>query len=142
MKRIIYICLGTLCVALGIIGAFLPVMPTTVFLIMAAYFYARSSERLYSKLMSHPKVGPVVRNWEESRTMPRKAKIIALTMTVLGTTAAMFVPMPWFVKVGLVVAALIMIAILIRIQTQESKEALEKSLSSTKSIPAALPPSS
>lgn len=142
MKRIIYISLGTLCVGLGIIGAFLPVMPTTIFLIMAAYFYARSSDRLYGKLMAHPKFGPVIRNWEEHRTMPRKARIIALTMTVLGTTGAMFVPMPWFVKIGLVVAAVVMIVILLRIQTQESREALQEALSSAESLPVTLPPSS
>ncbi len=139
MKRVLYISLGLLCVGLGILGAFLPVMPATVFFIMAAYFFARSSETLYHKLISHPKFGPVILNWEANRTMPRKAKIIAITMTTVGTTASLFAPVPWFVKVGLVIAALVMLIILIRIQTNESFAASRRAHNSKDSLPLSAP---
>ncbi|MFC5386528.1 YbaN family protein [Aquamicrobium segne] len=77
MMRMGYIILGWLMVGLGFIGAFLPVMPTKIFLILAAWFFARSSPRLEAWLLSHPRFGSTLRDWQEHGTMPRKAKLMA-----------------------------------------------------------------
>lgn len=77
-RRAIYIGLGAISVALGTIGLFLPGVPTTVFLIVASWLFARSSPRLHGILLSHPRLGPPLRRFLSSRTMPRRAKIAAL----------------------------------------------------------------
>lgn len=64
--RLLYAALGCLMVVLGAIGAVLPLMPTTVFLILAAWFFARSSPRLEGWLLNHPLLGPPLRDWREN----------------------------------------------------------------------------
>lgn len=69
--------LGVLFVGLAIVGAFLPLMPTTIFLILAAGCFARSSPRLEAWLMNHPRFGPLLRDWREHGAVPRRAKVLA-----------------------------------------------------------------
>jgi uncharacterized membrane protein YbaN (DUF454 family) len=77
MMRIPYFCLGWLMLALGVIGAFLPLMPTTIFLILASWFFARSSSRLEAWLLAHPRFGATLRAWNETGAVPRGAKATA-----------------------------------------------------------------
>lgn len=84
--RILWLMAGLFFAALGIIGTFLPVMPTTVFLLAATACFARSSPRLHGWLVNHPVFGPPIRNWHENGAISRKAKRLAV-----GTMAAVFV---------------------------------------------------
>ncbi len=77
MLRIAYFCLGWLMVILGCIGALLPVMPTTIFLILAAWFFARSSPRFEAWLLGHPRFGPSLVRWREQGAIPGRAKVLA-----------------------------------------------------------------
>lgn len=77
LGRGVWLALGLLCVALGFIGAFVPLMPTTVFLIMAAACFARSSPRLETWLLDHPRFGPTLRAWRRERAIPRVGKVMA-----------------------------------------------------------------
>ena len=77
MKRWVFLALGVLFVGLGIIGAFLPLMPTTIFIILAAGCFARSSPRLEAWLLNHKTFGPSLRAWRENGAIPRKGKIFA-----------------------------------------------------------------
>jgi uncharacterized protein len=83
--RILWLMAGLFFTALGIIGAFLPVMPTTVFLLAATACFARSSPRLHGWLVNHPVFGPPIRNWHENGAISRKAKWLAV-----GTMAVVF----------------------------------------------------
>jgi uncharacterized membrane protein YbaN (DUF454 family) len=81
--RVPYFCLGWLMVMLGFIGALVPLMPTTIFLILAAWFFARSSPRLEAWLMHHPRFGATLRNWQENGSIAASAKTAAcIGMTV------------------------------------------------------------
>nr|WP_218188596.1 YbaN family protein [Bordetella ansorpii] len=77
MRRLAWALLGWIMVALGVIGAVLPVMPTTIFLIMAAGCFARSSPRLEAWLLNHPRFGTSLRQWREQGAISRKGKACA-----------------------------------------------------------------
>ncbi len=72
-----YLLLGFVLVGLGVIGAFLPVMPTTVFLIGATWAFSMSSKRFESWLLDHPRFGPSLVAWRAERVIPRRVKLTA-----------------------------------------------------------------
>lgn len=84
MIRYLLIVLGSLSLALGIIGIFLPLLPTTPFLLLAATLYVRSSEPLYQWLIHQKYLGTYIRNFREHRAIPLRAKIISVSL-VWGT---------------------------------------------------------
>ncbi|MBK5959771.1 hypothetical protein CCR97_16400 [Rhodoplanes elegans] len=84
MTRALYFGLGCLMLALGAIGAVLPLMPTTIFLIAAAWCFARSSPRLEAWLFEHPRFGPSLRAWRDQRAISRASKLLACTGMALG----------------------------------------------------------
>ncbi|MDH3628787.1 MAG: YbaN family protein [Acidobacteriota bacterium] len=75
--RWLYIGLGLVLVGVGVVGIFLPLLPSTVFFLGASCFFARSSPRLQRKLLQHPQVGPMVQ-MAHGRAMPRRAKVLTL----------------------------------------------------------------
>ncbi|TWT20378.1 DUF454 domain-containing protein [Luteimonas marina] len=77
---------------LGIVGAFVPGLPTTVFVLIAAWAAARGSERLHRRLLAHPKFGPVIRDWQMHRAVSRRAKWLA-TWTMLASAAILLAVM-------------------------------------------------
>jgi uncharacterized membrane protein YbaN (DUF454 family) len=71
---------GCIAVVLAVLGVFLPLLPTTPFLLLASACFARGSERMHRWLMSNPLFGQYLRNMEEGRDIPRRAKVITLTI--------------------------------------------------------------
>jgi uncharacterized membrane protein YbaN (DUF454 family) len=124
MTRIPYICLGWLMLVLGLIGAFVPLMPTTIFLILASWFFARSSPPLEAWLLGHPRFGASLRAWNETGAVPRGAK----AMACIGMTAgfAMFWigahPRPWL---ALAVAGVLLASALYVITRPAPREAID-----------------
>lgn len=82
--RWLLLALGCACVGLGMAGAVLPVLPTTPFLLVAAWAFARSSRRLRTWLYGHPRFGPTLVAWHEHRAVPRRAKVAAISLMVLS----------------------------------------------------------
>ena len=82
--RIVYFGLGWVMVALGVIGLVLPLMPGAVFLIIAAWCFARSSPRFETWLLSHPTLGKPLRDWRAAGAIPRSAKIFACAGMTMG----------------------------------------------------------
>ncbi|SDP52156.1 YbaN family protein [Phyllobacterium sp. OV277] len=76
-RRAVYFALGWVMVALGFIGALLPVMPTTIFLIIAAWCFGRSSPRFEKWLLEHPVFGPTLVQWQRHGAIPVRVKCIA-----------------------------------------------------------------
>lgn len=75
---------GIFCVGLAILGAMLPVLPTTVFLLMATACFAKSSPKWQQKLLNNKTFGPLIHEWQQNRSIPRKAKRVALLMIVFS----------------------------------------------------------
>ncbi|WP_299451516.1 YbaN family protein [uncultured Pigmentiphaga sp.] len=78
---------AALCLALGIVGIFVPGLPTTVFILLAAWFAARGSPRLLAWMENHPLFGPMIRNWRTQGAVSRRAKWSATLM--MGACAAL-----------------------------------------------------
>ncbi|MCV0428834.1 MAG: YbaN family protein [Roseibium sp.] len=78
MRRTTFKLLGTGCVGIGIVGAFLPLLPSTIFFIMAAACFARSSPALEEKILRHPVFGPPVIAWREHGAISPRSKLVAL----------------------------------------------------------------
>jgi len=75
---------GVFCVGLAILGAILPILPTTVFLIIATGCFAKSSPRMQRKLLNNKTFGPLIHEWQQNRSIPRKAKRVALLTIILS----------------------------------------------------------
>ena len=103
VKKYIYIILGSLMLALGAVGIILPVLPTTPFLLLAGFFYLRSSKRLYGWLLRHRILGPYVASYLKYKAIPRKTKISALVLLWSSLVVSMVVLSS--LKVGLFLAA-------------------------------------
>ena len=78
--KLFYNVMGALAVLLGIIGIFLPLLPTTPFLLLASWCFARGSRRLHNWLLSHRVFGDYLRNFEAGRGIPLRAKIVATVL--------------------------------------------------------------
>ena len=98
---------GTLSVVLGVIGIFLPLLPTTPFLLLAAGCYARSCERCHRWLIEHRWFGGFIRNWHEHHGVTRRQKASALALLWAGIAlSAVFGTNSWWVRLMLVAIAL------------------------------------
>ena len=96
-SRYLLVAGGTLAVAVGIIGIFLPLLPTTPFLLLAAFLYARGSDRFYAWLLGNRWFGDYLRRYRERRSMTRrhKAFTLALLWIGIGLSAGLVVPQGW-----------------------------------------------
>jgi uncharacterized protein len=89
-----WIVLGSLFVALGAIGAVLPLLPTTPFLLLAAACYIRGSERLYHKLTGNRYLGAYIKDYREGRGIPLRSKIVGIVMVWVSISYAAFFVVP------------------------------------------------
>lgn len=78
--KCVFLVIGFLSVALGFVGIFVPVLPTTPFLLLAAALFFRSSPRTYAWLMQHRWLGPYIRSFREDRAIPLRVKVLALSL--------------------------------------------------------------
>ena len=112
--RIFLTIIGLVSLGLGILGAFLPVLPTTPFLLLAATLFLKSNKGLYNWLMNHPRLGPYIRNFLEHKSIPLKIKVLSVTMVWITLLyCAIFVAEHWaFRAFFILLAAAISIHIL------------------------------
>lgn len=106
-----WLVLGLILVGLGFVGAFVPLMPTTIFLILAAACFTRSSPRLEGWLLNHRRFGPTLRAWRAEGAVPRRAKIAACLSMAAGYGLFWMVVRPGLWP-SLAVAAIIAVCIL------------------------------
>nr|WP_229034945.1 YbaN family protein [Alistipes putredinis] len=99
--------LGSFFLGLGIVGVFVPLLPTTPFLLLAAALYVRSSPRLYAWLLNQKHLGPYIRNFRENRAIPLQAKIVSVSLIWLTMGYCIFrvVDAWWWAQLGLFLLA-------------------------------------
>ena len=118
--RVVFLTLGTLFVALGIAGIFLPVLPTTPFMLLAATCYARASTRFYNWLLNNRMLGPTILEWRRYRSIPYRVKWTAIVLmgVTLGISIVYFVPWP-ALQVGLSIFGILLGAYLYNIPSRD-----------------------
>lgn len=90
LKRPLYLCAGFLALVLGAIGVVLPLLPTTPFVILAAFFFSKGSERLHQWLLNQKTFGPMIHAWEQHKVIPHKAKLISTVMMLTMISYPLF----------------------------------------------------
>lgn len=102
--RVLFFIGGWVSLILGCVGIVLPLLPTTPFILLAAYCFSRSSERLHQWLITHPQMGPLIQDWQQDGSICKTAKTKA-TVLIVGTFAVTFA----VVNVGLLLTGLILL---------------------------------
>lgn len=105
--NIILTILGILSLGLGILGAFVPVLPTTPLLLLASVLFLKSNRRLYDWLMNHPKLGPYISNFLEHKAIPLRVKVVSVTLVWLTLLyCAIFVAEHWALRLMFIAIAI------------------------------------
>lgn len=96
MRRLLYLGLGFASVGLGALGVVLPLLPTVPFMLLAAFFFARSSPRLEAWIVGHPRFGPHVSAWRERGAISRSGKRAAFAAFAISAALGLaLLPFPW-----------------------------------------------
>ncbi len=114
----IFILLGFLSLGLGVLGAFLPILPTTPFALLAAYFFSKGSPKLYNWLISLPKIGDQIKDWNEFGAIRPRVKLIAVISLIAVMSLLNFKEI---VLWGRIPASLIMIIVMIFVVSRPEK---------------------
>lgn len=106
--RTTFLILGHASMAVGFVGIFVPLLPTTPFVLLAAVCYSRGSERFHTWLHRHPRFGPLIHSWREHRAIGLRSKIVATVMVAASITwSAIRLGAPWNVLALVTGAAVI-----------------------------------
>ena len=92
--KYLWIGLGWLFVALGLVGIALPLLPTTPFLLLAALCFSKGSDKIYQWLITHPTLGPPINDWREKRAITRRSKIVATASMLILLVITLLVGAP------------------------------------------------
>jgi uncharacterized protein len=120
VRRALYVALAGLCLGLGLLGAVLPGLPTTPFLLVMSFLLLRSSPWLHAQVLRLPIVGKYVREWDEKRGVRRGVKILAAAWVILAVAlvvVATGLAVPW--KILVVALALVGLMVIWRLPTIE-----------------------
>jgi len=130
IKNKLYIAFGTAFVILGVIGIFVPLMPSTIFLLIGASCYARGSQRFYTWLMNNRWLGGMIRDYREGRGIPLRQKLltmIILWMTI-GSSAYFFIENGWVKMLLICIAAGVSLHLII-LKTRKSTPLIKSTIS-------------
>ena len=89
--KLALIFIGWISLALGFLGVFLPLLPTTPFVLLAAYCFSKSSPKLHQWLMNQPRLGPLIQNWEQYGSISKQAKVMATVCMAIVFPMSLFV---------------------------------------------------
>jgi uncharacterized membrane protein YbaN (DUF454 family) len=115
--RTTFLLMGHASLAVGFVGIFVPLLPTTPFVLLAAVCYSRGSERFHTWLLEHERFGPMIHSWREHRAISVRAKVAAVVTVVLSITYSFIrLDLPWNV-VALLIGGAVLTFILSRPST-------------------------
>lgn len=118
--RLAYAALGAICLLLAVIGILIPILPTTPFVLLAAFFFSRSSRRLHHWILRQPILGPIIEDWERDRAVSTKAKWMAgIMITASISFSVVYAPMPIWLTTPLALAG---VAVLIFVVSRPTPE--------------------
>jgi len=120
--RLGWILVGHGFLGVGFLGVALPLLPTTPFVLLAAACYVRGSRRFYTYLLTHRVFGTVIRDWDQHRAMSARAKRWAIACVLLSITASTLAMDRIWMRVVLVLIAVLVIAGLLRIPTRKERD--------------------
>ena len=117
MGRVVYLLLGWLFVALAVLGVFLPLLPTTPFVLLASSCFLKSSPRARQWLVNSRLFGPFLRDWEEHHGVRRPVKILAFVVVLAVIALSLFRDLHWAVRTLIVVLGSVGLAVVWRLPT-------------------------
>lgn len=115
--RFLYAGLGLICVALAVIGVALPLLPTVPFLLLAAFFFGNSSDRLHNWILAHNIFGPMIQDWNDNRAIRLSAKKAATVSIAAVFLLSVFLQIP---NQFLIIQSLVLSCVLVFIWTRPS----------------------
>lgn len=125
MKMLLNV-VGSIALVLAILGIFLPLLPTTPFLLLASACYLRGSERMHRWLLAHPLFGDYIRNMQENRGIPLKAKVIAILLMWASMSWSMTMVASIWLKTMLATIGILVTLYLLRMKTLETEKQNEE----------------
>lgn len=121
VMRWLYLSIGGIALFMGILGIFLPILPTTPFILLAAGCFARSSERFHGYLLSHRIAGPIIQEWCQHRSVTRKVKRWAYLVMSLSFGSSILIVSSWELKGMLVLLAAILFIFIWRLPVRSTQ---------------------
>ncbi|MDM0014670.1 YbaN family protein [Variovorax sp. J22P168] len=100
IAKVLWRVLASVFLLLGVIGIVLPVLPTVPFIIAAAWAGGRGWPQLETWLLGHPKYGVHIQRWRQGGMVPRRAKVLAISMMTISAIGLQFADLPWAVRLG------------------------------------------
>ena len=125
-KRILYLLLGWFSLLTGIIGIFLPLLPTTPLVLLAAWCFSRSSERFHSWLLNHKFFGPIVSDWQSSDGIPKRSRNRAIVFMWAGMLISILMVSRFWATIGLIAIGTCVSVYLLRMPLRTEKTDTDK----------------
>ncbi len=113
---------GLLLVLIGLVGIIVPGLPTTIFLILAAACFAKSSPSLHQRLLEHPGFGPIIENWNNDKSIPRRAKQLAIAMIAVSYGVTWYTLSNLWLKLSIGLILVMVVIYLIRLPVSIENE--------------------
>ena len=121
-KKAVLVAAGSLCILLAVLGVFLPLLPTTPFLLLASACYVRSSERLHGWLMGNRVLGPYIRNFRERRGIPLRGKVTTVVILWLPLIYSVYRLDVFWLELALVLMGVTWSVLILRMKTLRDGE--------------------
>jgi uncharacterized membrane protein YbaN (DUF454 family) len=118
----LYSCLGFIATGLGIIGVFLPLMPTTCFLIVAVWAFSKSNPAIAKAILNHPRFGPTIRNWMTYKTIKRQTKYTISISIIIGFSITLLLATPPLKISAFLVAGMLVLLLYINTRAEHNMQ--------------------